>query len=130
MDLQAFIDGFNRGTQKARAESKQMTLREMINRLEELSDNTQVECLEKPHSYRGYYADLCLERGEGTMRARLLADRLTSCLGKSYTGYKGGEFVMNEDTPVWIGKWGAYGGQKIIGIDADGHFQTMSDSYE
>ena len=28
------------------------------------------------------------------------------CIGKTFTGYKGGEFLMLEDTPLWISNYG------------------------
>jgi hypothetical protein len=31
---------------------------------------------------------------------------LTEAIGKTYTGYKGGEYVMGKVTPVWVANYG------------------------
>lgn len=55
----------------------------------------------RPHSYRGYYEDLAFElRGNVTIGA-MLADA-KSALGATFTGWKGGDYVMSEWTQTWI----------------------------
>lgn len=57
------------------------------------------------HSYRGYYSDLAFSSvGASTVEA-VLSD-LRSALDNTYEGYKGGEFVMDEDTPLWVSEYG------------------------
>jgi hypothetical protein len=67
-------------------------------------------------SYRGYYRDLAIqwsdwERGTkddlGTV-GKLLA-RLKAAVGEAFEGYKGGEFTMNEETPLWCAEYGRCG---------------------
>lgn len=48
------------------------------------------------------------------------------CLGKSFTGYKGGDFIMGKSTPVWVSQYGTSAGfpyedddqyeTKVVGI--------------
>lgn len=76
-------------------------------------------------SYRGYYSDLAIvpiaAREDPSMvwRARSgaeLREALQSALGKRFTGWKGGDFVMSEDTPLWMARDGELG-RAIVGID-------------
>ncbi len=115
-DLQDLVDGMSARMQQERAET-QMTLGKLIEVLE-VMPNAEVPNLEAAHSYRGYYSDLAFERGVGTRPA---ADILAECrgaMGRAFTGYKGGDFVMGELTPVWIAAYGSCG-EKLTGLDQD-----------
>ena len=49
------------------------------------------------------------------------------CMGEVFTGYKGGEFQMGRNTPIWL----AYEGQcgdKIMSIEDDGNLLLKDDS--
>lgn len=81
-----------------------MTLGELIAELEKLPP-TAVVGLGNAHSYRGYYNDLAFEPKEGATAAELLAEA-RSCIGRTFTGYKGGEYVMEEYTDCWCSPWG------------------------
>jgi hypothetical protein len=124
MDMQAMIDGMSVRWQAERA-GEQMTLGGLIGRLEELSD-TEVDAFSGPQSYRGYYCDLAFEKVEGKISA---ADLLTMCkgaMGEVYQGYKGGEYQMGRNTPVWIASYGCCG-QRILGIRDDGTLELADD---
>lgn len=66
----------------------------------------------RPHSYRGYYEDLAFEPKENVTVAEMLRCAKSS-LGKTFTGWKGGDFEMGEHTSVWISTIGNSGGDKI-----------------
>jgi hypothetical protein len=56
------------------------------------------------HSYRGYYEDLAVTvagTGAPWNLGKLLRE-LRAAQGKTFTGYKGGEYVMTRVTPVWV----------------------------
>lgn len=91
----------------------QMTLGDLIKVLKALPADTGVASLTGPHSYRGYYTDLAFERGVGLMRAGALLAVVKRCVRRSFTGYKGGEFKMSRDTPVWVANYGCCGGMLI-----------------
>ena len=59
------------------------------------------------YSYRGYYADLALNDGSATA-GELLAN-CEQALDAEFTGYKGGEFLMGENTPLWFAEYGCCG---------------------
>lgn len=73
-------------------------------------------------SYRGYYSDLAIKfapidrYNTNVMTCKEFTNKLKECIGKEFTGYKGGEFTMSEDTPVWVANYGNSGGTGIIGI--------------
>lgn len=76
------------------------------------------------HSYRGYYSDLCLtyatreevpDRNEVTVGT--LLDLAKEANGKTFYGYKGGEFEMSERTPIWISDVDFSTGMTIANIE-------------
>jgi hypothetical protein len=104
-----------------------MTLGDLIRSLELISDkNLPVRfdfCNFVPYSlasYRGYYDQLAIEpissdswtesEGPGSAHPNVqyVIDLLKDALGKRFTGWKGGEFLMTEQTKLWVdapGKW-------------------------
>lgn len=104
----------------------QMTLGKLIARLNELPPSTLVEALGTPHSYRGYYSDLAFEPGVGQQFASRALEVARSALGEVFEGYKGGDYMMTGDAPVWIASYG-YCGRKLMGITDDGKFETAED---
>jgi hypothetical protein len=125
--IQAMVDGMNAEWMRQRSQT-QMTLGGLIARLEQMPADTQVEGVDHPHSYRGYYSDLAFEPREQRMNA---GDLLTACkgaMGQVFEGYKGGDFVMGALTPVWIADYGCCG-EKLIAIRDDGTLDTAQDEY-
>lgn len=86
-----------------------MTLGELIERLEK-EDQTLVVPMGwgYPHSYRGNYCDLAFEPKENVSVAEMLSDAKES-LGKTFVGYKGGDFEMDEFAYVYIAHEGCCG---------------------
>lgn len=81
-------------------------------------------------SWRGSYSELALgyklsgydnndEHFTQTTAETLLSE-LKSAIGKEFTGWKGGEFTMDEDTPVWVANSGNSGNTGIIDVVDDG----------
>jgi len=62
----------------------------------------------EPDSYRGYYEDLAFApKLNMTVSEMLSAAR--SALGKTFTGYKGGDFAMTTYTDCWLAPYGECG---------------------
>lgn len=63
-------------------------------------------------SYRGDYCDLSIGFTDD-MEPRVLVveflPKLKAAVGAIFTGYKGGEYVMSADTPIWIAQYGKCG---------------------
>lgn len=70
-------------------------------------------------SWRGVYADLALEpveRGEKPVTVRELIARCNSADGNVFEGYKGGDYRMDADTPVWVDNYGECHKRGIVDI--------------
>lgn len=86
-----------------------MVLKELIEFLESRDSNLFVPVgFNHPHSYRGYYTDLAFEPRENTTVGEMLGCA-KEALGKTYSGYKGGDFKMGEYTDVWLSEYGRCG---------------------
>lgn len=69
-------------------------------------------------SWRGSYDELTLIHGDSDAPETvdsLLADA-KAALGATFTGYKGGEFGMNESTPIWADDYGRYCCNGVMGV--------------
>lgn len=66
----------------------------------------------EPHSYRGYYEQLAFDPETNTNVGNML-DHAESALGKTFEGYKGGDYTMHGGTDCWIAESHSGGGQLI-----------------
>lgn len=86
-----------------------MYLGELIKFLEACDQSTHVPVgFGKPHSYRGYYDELAFEPVTNTTVGAML-EAAKSALNQTFQGYKGGDYVMDEWTPVWLAQYGHCG---------------------
>jgi hypothetical protein len=114
MNLQNLVDGMNAQLQRERSET-QMTLGKLIAELEAMPEGAEVANLNGMHSYRGYYTDLAFEQGEGMRAANELLAECKSAIGQVFEGYKGGDYVMDSTTPLWIAHYGICG-EKLMAL--------------
>src|SRR3990172_1830687 len=86
-----------------------VTLGELIARLER-EDRTKLikNGFGEANTYRGFYDDLAFEPATNVTVKEMLAQAM-AVLGKTLTGYKGGDYKMTEHTDTWIAKWGELG---------------------
>jgi hypothetical protein len=72
-------------------------------------------------SYRGYYDHLALSYEDG---ARITAGDLLELaeaeVGATHSGWKGGTFRMDRNTPVWVANSGDCWGTGIVDVDSGG----------
>ena len=125
MNIQALIDGMSAQWQRERAET-QMTLGKLIAALEAMPEGADVANLNGAHSYRGYYSDLAFEKSDGTRPAAELLAECKAAMGKVFYGYKGGDYLMGELTPVWLASRGC-SGHKLMALHAGGKVETAED---
>ena len=125
-NAQAMFDGLSAYWQRERAKT-QMTLGRMIEVLEGMPETTKIEGLGCLDSYRGYYRDLAFEPEEGKSPVSEILVTCRAAMGKVFTGYKGGDFIMGALTPMWLAHYGTCG-EKIIAINKDGTIETVEDS--
>lgn len=123
--IQTLFDKMNKHMQRERAES-QMTLGKLITVLEAMPTDSMVANLCCPHSYRGYYDDLAFECEKGKRPSVELLKECKETVGKLFSGYKGGDYVMNQSTPIWIAGYGECG-LKLMALYKGGRFDTQED---
>lgn len=119
--IQAYVDAMNAKWADERSQT-QLTLGAAIDLLENVDPDTLVAGLGAPHSYRGYYTDLAFEPESNRQPASEALATLRSCMGKTFTGYKGGDFVMHENTPLWEANYGCTGRPILSMHRVDGVF--------
>jgi len=86
-----------------------MTLQDLIDRLEDENPDQVVSVgFGNPHSYRGYYNELAFEPQKDVTVAEML-EAAREARGSTYTGWKGGDFEMGKNTPVWLAERGRTG---------------------
>ena len=70
-------------------------------------------------SYREYYSDLAFESMGKPVTVDSLLVYARAALGCEYRGYKGGDYMMTQTTPLWNAEYGDCG-LAIIGCHVDG----------
>lgn len=101
----------------------QLTLGGLIKVLQALPADTMVESIFDHTSYRGYYDHIALVINR-PCKKRYKPEAIISHLEQAYLilfdGYKGGNYRMTKDTPVWIADWGDNSGLAVVGVEAEG----------
>lgn len=132
--LQNYVDNMILELQRKREDDCKLNLKNLIEELEklpkELKKNKVMIDMNGFYdikvyatgidSYRGYYSDLAIEYSlnkKDGLTVNQLIKKLKQAIGKTFIGYKGGEFVMHEGTVVWLGNYGKSTGRQITGID-------------
>ena len=111
-DIQRFLDKVERAVDKWKAsltakERKDhvgigLTLGRLIDALSECdSKKVLPKGFSKPHSWRGIYEELAFEPAENVTVGAMLADA-QAAVGKTYQGWKGGDYTMTRDTAVHV----------------------------
>jgi hypothetical protein len=113
MDIHSMVRAFGTGLRTARSDYH-LTLGQLINVLNNAPTEAPVEWLDggspgRERSYRGYYDDLALDPAGEPITAFDLLKRLRAALGETYEGYKGGDYVMDDKTPMWRAGYGDLG---------------------
>jgi len=131
MDLQRIVDMMGEAGRMSR-KNYHLTLGGAIKAMEDLPPATVVRYdystagPTHPHSYRGYYSDLAFESGEG-VTVEQFRKECQSALDTTFEGYKGGDFLMGADTPLWNSGYGtSNGGRAIIGLSIVGDFVVLT----
>lgn len=73
-------------------------------------------------SYRGDYSALALsydEHVEPYSYSEFL-EETRECVGPIFYGYKGGEFIMSLETPLWVANYGESTDTAVVGVTLSG----------
>lgn len=94
-----------------------MTLKELIERLEKEPNKFLKLGFTNAHSWRGSYSELAFEPCEGAKVSDMLYEA-KNALGKTFEGWKGGDFTMNEYTEVFLSTVGTSSGYSEDGLSS------------
>ncbi len=108
--------------------SEQLMLSELILKLEPISNKALPVVFDDGiywpvdlHSWRGNYADLALSYSNDNTELLTLSELLlvlNGAIGQTFEGYKGGDYVMGKNTPIWIATYGtSMGFKQGVGMD-------------
>lgn len=117
------MDYFEQIMQEARnqrvAETGQLTLGMLIQQLRDIEDAEKEVFFDFGHdrrypvgfiSWRGIYRELALtyedHNNYGPMSVGEFLSLCEKTVGEEFYGYKGGEFIMDESTPIWVDNYG------------------------
>jgi hypothetical protein len=96
-------------TDKTDLNPNHLTLGQLIDRLKRCDPDQEVPLgFYGPHSYRGDYHDLAFEPKHDTTVAAMLHEAEYAD-GATFMGYKGGDYVMDRDSFVWLANHGCCG---------------------
>ena len=151
MDLKNYVDSYVKERRNETFEnSSQLTLGEIIKELEKCGtiykgkDKKTIEfdfgsaIPTTLDSWRGSYSELALgyelsgydgDADYENITVEKLLENLKSAIGKEFTGWKGGEFIMDEDTPVWVSNPGNADNTGIIGVLDLGYSVVLLTAY-
>ena len=144
MDLQTYIQNAVKASRaNTLANSDQLTLSELILKLEPIVKNQKdgeeatvrydFEYLfpTSIDSWRGSYNELALNfetQGE-EMKVSEFLNMLKECIGKTFTGYKGGDFTMHKGTPIWVANYSHSGNTAVIDVVDNGYVVLLITGY-
>ena len=121
MDMQKLINMLGDASRQTRSQY-QLTLGGMIAALDKMPADMPIEYEDggfpsEPHSYRGYYSDLSFETESGASTVAEISSMLKSALGETFEGYKGGDYTMGNDAPLWSSSYGTGSGKALMAVD-------------
>lgn len=103
---------------------KTMTLGQLIREIEKAKPDGMVSfgfgrCVPTIlRSSRGTYSQLAIGYAVyGSVRVSDFLSHLRGAIGGTFDGYKGGEYVMDADTPVWVDNWGDWTSTAIVSVE-------------
>ena len=110
MDIQALASFMALMGKQSRADY-QMTIGGAIIALDKLPQDKRIaysdgKAPREAMSYRGYYSDLAFDDQDAATVGEVLA-QLEKIHNTELEGYKGGEYMMGDDTPIWRSEYGS-----------------------
>lgn len=124
MDIQTLMNMLDKASHDMRSETM-MTLGRLIKAAEKAPQDGVVRFADGGYpagedSYRGYYSDLSFSSSETPVTVADFLKRARGALGETYYGYKGGDYTMTAETPVWRAEYGSCGEAIVLAQVMDG----------
>ena len=129
MDMQKLVDALGEAGRMERSRYH-LTLGAAIRELSEIAPSTKAtfDILGTPGkvaSYRGYYSDLAFRTNMEPVTVGDVLAELKSALGKTFEGYKGGDYLMTEGTPLWVSEHGECSDRAVMGVEMRDGFAVL-----
>ena len=84
----------------------------------------------KMESYRGFYNHLALMGTTDNATVGSVLEDARSAIGSTFSGYKGGDYTMDESTPIW---WARVHSEchdtGVVGVTDDGYTAVIHTAY-
>lgn len=136
--IEEALEQFHKDFYKKTSESF-LTIGELVDLLIELDQSLEVVgVMAEGDSYRGSYDFFYLEKHEYSERnpdpatvGDLVNYLQDDVLGQVFTGYKGGDYTMHVDTPIFLSTYGTSSGFVFLGVKQVGNkvYPILMDSY-
>lgn len=98
-------------------EAREMTLGNLIKLLEPFENSNMFIKEGEFGSYRGYYEDLYLDVGNEEITVRDFLEYVKNdVLDQEFYAYKGGDYLMTENTRIWLAPYGISTSVALLGI--------------
>lgn len=124
MNIQKLVDSMNLVCKQQRTEVMNTIGKLLLTLKNEEKETVVIGVSSKGDSYRGYYTDFALYPGNTTVE-ELQVYLEDSILGKTFEGYKGGDYVMDEDTPIWCADYGNCGKPIVAAKNINGDLHII-----
>lgn len=76
-------------------------------------------------SWRGSYVEMSLTSSTDVTTVGALLKHLEEMLGTTVEGYKGGDYAVRRDCPMWADDYSECPGTAIVGIDKSSDYQVI-----
>ena len=109
--------------------SQQLMLGELIILLDHVKDEKahirldfDGQCPRYLDSWRGSYCEIAInyDSVDPVISVAEFVGKCKDAVGDEMEGYKGGEFIMGRNTPVWVSNYGMAGNLGVIGVKQQG----------
>jgi hypothetical protein len=137
MNIQEYVNNeMKKARDKQMLTSDQLTLGEILGKLKPILEKQKERENESTvkydfeylfptgiDSWRGSYSEIALDfsdydytKNKKPMTVSEFYKLIESAIGETFEGYKGGDFTMTENTPVWVANYGNSGNTAVIDI--------------
>jgi hypothetical protein len=112
-DMQRLLDAVSDACRNSR-KPYHLSLGQLMAKLDALPHGMEVMAdtgafIGQEHSYRGYYDDLAFEPTSEPSNVGTLRVMISRAYQGPYQGYKGGDYIYTDDTPLWLAPYGCTG---------------------
>ena len=103
-----------------------MNIKNLLKALRKFDSDTIISGVSTEfRSYRGYYEHLAMSPNVEYMPVEVFCQALEDQIGKTFTGFKGGEYTVHESTELFVASYERTG-EGVIGVRLDDGELTLT----